>query len=90
MSNDEAKQAFVKQVPVVHNCHCSRSLIVYKRIRKLIWDIRSSGEKVLECALTDEKESVLVYALPADLAFYDESKPITRENYFNEEKGKAL
>ena len=82
MSSEEARQAFIKQLPVVHNCHCSRSLILYKRISKYIWDISSDGKQTVECAVTDEKERVIVYALPADLALYDENKPLERGNYF--------
>ena len=83
MTSEQAKQAFIDQVRVVHNCHCSRSLIVYKRICKYIWDIRADGKKVTECALTDDKERVIVFALPSDLAVYDDTLSLTRENYFD-------
>lgn len=82
MTNEEAKQAFIKQCPVVHNCRCSGSLITYKRICKYIHEIRGNGKMYIAIALTDEKEHCIVYAEPRDVEEYDESKPLDREHYF--------
>ncbi len=81
MTNEEAKQAFMKQCQVVHKCHCSGSLIVYARIKQYIHDI-TDGNMTVSLALTDSKEHCIVYALPSDVAIYDESKPLEHGNYF--------
>lgn len=81
MSNEEAKQAFLQQLPVVHNCHTSRGLIVYARIKQYIHTIADHKMSV-SLALTDEKERVLIFAAPSEVAIYDENKPLERGNYF--------
>lgn len=67
MTNDEAKQAFLKQCPVIHNCRCSGSPIRYARIKEFIHEIREDGKLYLTLALIDDKGRCVVYARPADV-----------------------
>lgn len=68
MTKEEAKQAFLKQCPVIHNCDCSRTLIRYKRIKQYIHEIRDDGKMYITLALVDEKDHCVVYALPKDVS----------------------
>lgn len=82
MTANQAKQAFMKQCPIVHNCRCTGRLILYKRICKYIHEIRADGKMYIVVAMTDEKEHCIVYAELRDIAEYDENKPLERQNYF--------
>lgn len=82
MTGEQAKQAFKNQVPVVHNCRGSGSLIIYRRIKSYSYEIRADHKLYLVLGLTDEKERCLVYADPRDVAIYDENKELTYDNYF--------
>ena len=76
MTNEEAKKAFRNQVKVVHKHHSSRSLIVYERIKRYGYDI-TDGKLTVLVVLVATSGNSLTYALPQDIAVYDESKPLT-------------
>lgn len=81
MTNEEAKKAFTDQVKVVHKHHSSRSLIVYDRIKRFGYDI-TDGKLTVIIVLIGSPSNSLTYALPQDIAVYDENKPLTHESYF--------
>ena len=67
MTNEEAKQAFLKQCPIVHNCRCSGCLIRYKRIKQYIHEIRDDGNMYITLALINDKGTCVVYVEPKDV-----------------------
>lgn len=82
MTSEEAKQAFIKQVKIVHNCRCSGTLIVYDRIKGYLHEIRKDGKMYLSVGMTDEKEHCIVWDDPRNVELYDENKPLDRNHYF--------
>ena len=82
MTFEEAKQAFTKQVPVVHNCHSTGTIIKYKRIKQIIYECSVEKKVRIVLTLTTDNERCDVVANLHDVAEYDESKELTHNNYF--------
>lgn len=82
MTIEEAKNAFTSQARIVHNCRCSGSLIVYKRIREFKYVTEANGRKHISLGLIDDQERCMVWDDPRNVEMYDESKPLDRDHYF--------
>ena len=81
MTSEEAKQAFTRQVKVVHNCRCSGTLIVYKRIKEYKYII-NNGKLFISVGMIDDSERCLVWDAPRNVELFDENKPLDKEHYF--------
>lgn len=67
MTGEEIRQAFKAQVPVIHNCHNSGTMIRYKRIKAIKYEIRTDGKLYLSAIMTDDNERCEVTARPEDV-----------------------
>lgn len=82
MTIDEARQAYIDQARIVHNCRCSGCLIVYKRIKEYKHVTESDGRKFISVGLVDDNERCMVWDEPQNIELYDENKPLDRDHYF--------